>query len=121
MNELNKQKRSQVVSALVEGASINSTVRMTGVSKPTILELLKDLGTACKNYQDEHLRNLPCKRVQCDEIWSFCFGKDKNISEHLKGKVGFGSIWTWTALCADTVDGELACRQTRRRYCLHVH
>ncbi len=81
---------------------MNSVVRMTGVSKPTILKLLADLGTACAKYQDEKLRNLPCKRVQADEIWSFCFAKDKNLSEELKGKFGFGSVWTWTAICADT-------------------
>lgn len=119
MNKLTKEKRVQVVAALVEGASINSAVRMTGVSKPTILKLLADLGTACAKYQDEKLRNLPCKRVQCDEIWSFCFAKDKNLSEELRGKFGFGSVWTWTALCADTKlmvswlvgnrDGDTAC------------
>lgn len=102
MNRLTKEKQRQVVAALVEGSSINSTVRMTGVSKPTILKLLADLGTACAKYQDEKLRNLPCKRVQADEIWSFCFAKDKNLSEEMKGKFGFGSVWTWTALCADT-------------------
>lgn len=102
MNKLTKEKRMQVVAALVEGSSINSTVRMTGVSKPTILKLLADLGTACAKYQDESLRNLPCKRVQADEIWSFCFAKDKNLSEEMQGKFGFGSIWTWTAICADT-------------------
>jgi len=102
MNKLNKEKRKQVVSALVEGASINSVVRMTGVSKPTILKLLANLGTACAKYQDEKLRNLPCKRVQCDEIWSFCFAKDKNLSKELKGKFGFGSVWTWIAIDADT-------------------
>ena len=102
MNKLTTQKRTQVVAALVEGASINSTVRMTGVSKPTILKLLADLGTACAKYQDEKLCNLPCKRVQADEIWSFCFAKDKNLSEEMKGKFGFGSVWTWTAICADT-------------------
>lgn len=84
MNKLNKEKRKQVVSALVEGASINSTVRMTGVSKPTILKLLADLGTACVKYQDEKLRNLKSRRVQCDEIWSFCFAKEKNVPEKLK-------------------------------------
>jgi hypothetical protein len=68
MNKLDPKKQAQVVAALVEGASINSTVRMTGVSKPTILKLLADLGTACAKYQDEKLRNLPCKRAQCDEI-----------------------------------------------------
>lgn len=75
---------------------------MTNVSKPTILKLLADLGTACAKYQDEKLRNLSCKRVQADEIWSFCFAKDKNLSEEMKGKFGFGSVWTWTAICADT-------------------
>jgi transposase len=102
MNRLTKEKQRQVVAALVEGSSINSTARMTGVSKPTILKLLADLGTACAKYQDEKLRNLPCERVQADEIWSFCFAKDKNLSEEMKGKFGFGSVWTWTAICADT-------------------
>ena len=102
MNKLTTQKRTQVVAALVEGASVNSVVRMTCVSKPTILKLLADLGTACAKYQDEKLRNLPCKRVQADEIWSFCFAKDKNLSEEMKGKFGFGSVWTWTAICADS-------------------
>lgn len=102
MNKLDKRRRTQVVAAMVEGVGINSIVRMTGVSKPTILKLLADLGTACAHYQDEKLRNLPCKRVQADEIWAFCFAKDKNLPEELKGKVGFGSVWTWTAICADT-------------------
>lgn len=102
MNKLTKEKRMQVVAALVEGSSINSTVRMTGVSKPTILKLLADLGTACAEYQDRTLRNLTCKRIQCDEIWSFCFAKDKNLYEEMKGKFGFGSVWTWTALDADS-------------------
>jgi hypothetical protein len=102
MNKLDKSLRVQVVIALVEGSSINSVVRMTGVSKPTILKLLTDLGTACARYQDEKLRNLPCTRVQADEIWSFCFAKDKNLSEEMKGKFGFGSVWTLTAICADT-------------------
>lgn len=102
MNKLTTQKRIQVVAALVEGASVNSVVRMTGVSKPTILKLLAGIGTACAKYQDETLRNLPCKRVQADEIWSFCFAKDKNLSDEMKGKFGFGSVWTWTAICADS-------------------
>lgn len=94
MNKLTTQKRIQVVAPLVEGAIVNSVVRMTGVSKPTILKLLVDLGTTCAKYQDEKLRNLPCKRVQADEIWSFCFAKDKNLSDEMKGKFGFGSVWT---------------------------
>ena len=72
MNKLSTQKRAQVVAAIVEGASINSTVRMTGVTKQTILRLIADLGTACAQYQDEKLRNLSCKRIQADEVWSFC-------------------------------------------------
>lgn len=102
MNKLSKQKRTQVVAALVEGASINGVARMTGVTKQTILRLIADLGTACAKYQHEKLRNLPSKRVQCDEIWAFCHAKDKNLPDELKGKFGYGSVWTWTALCADS-------------------
>jgi IS1 family transposase len=101
MNKLSTAKRVAVVSALVEGCSIRSTVRMTGVSKNTIAKLLLELGAACTRYQDETLRNLPCKRIQCDEIWSFVGGKDKNISQDKKA-AGLGSIWTWTAIDADT-------------------
>src|SRR5690242_15723969 len=97
MNKLTNQKRVQVVTALVEGMSVNGVARMTGVTKQTILRLIADLGTACAKYQDEKLRNLPCKRVQADEVWSFCFAKDKNLPEELKGKFGYGSVWTWTA------------------------
>ncbi len=102
MNKVSINRRVQIVSALVEGASINSVVRMTGVTKQTILRFLGDLGTACGRYQDEKLRALPCKRVQADEVWSFCYAKDKNLPEEFKGKFGYGSVWTWTALCPDT-------------------
>jgi IS1 family transposase len=99
MNKLSTAKRVAVVSALVEGCSIRSTVRMTGVSKNTIGKLLLELGAACTKYQDEALRNLRCKRLQCDEIWSFVGGKDKNLSSEKK-EAGLGSIWT--AIDADT-------------------
>lgn len=102
MNKLTTKRRAQVIAALVEGMSINSVVRMTGVTKQTILRLLADLGPACARYQDEKLHALPCKRVQADEIWAFCFAKDKNLPEEYKGKFGFGSVWTWIAICADT-------------------
>jgi len=102
MNQLSKQKRSQVVASLVEGNSIRSTVRMTGIAKGTVLKLLCDLGRVCTEYQDKAFRNLPCKRIQCDEIWSFCYAKDKNMPKDKKGKFGYGDIWTWTALCPDT-------------------
>jgi hypothetical protein len=83
------------------GCSIRSTVRMTGVSKNTIAKLLLQLGAACTRYQNATLRKLPCKRIQCDEIWAFVGGKDKNISTDPKA-MGLGSIWTWTAIDADT-------------------
>jgi IS1 family transposase len=101
MNKLSTAKRVAVVSALVEGCSIRSTVRMTGVAKNTVVKLLVELGAACTKYQHDTLRNLPCKRLQCDEIWSFVGGKDKNITQEQKEK-GLGSIWTWTAIDAAT-------------------
>lgn len=102
MNKLTQAKRVQVIAALVEGNSIRATCRMTGVAKGTVLKLLVDLGQACAAYQDRTLRNLSCKRVQCDEIWSFCYAKEKNVPEEMKGKLGFGDVWTWTAIDADT-------------------
>lgn len=102
MNKLTQAKRVQVIAALVEGNSIRATCRMTGVAKGTVLKLLVDLGSACAAYQDRTLRNLTCKRVQCDEIWSFCYAKEKNVPEEMKGKLGVGDVWTWTAIDADT-------------------
>lgn len=101
MNRLDNSKRIQVVRCLVEGNSIRATVRMTGVAKNTVAKLLVELGHACAKYQDEHLRNLPCRRVQCDEIWSFVGAKQKNVSEE-KMSDGWGDVWTWTAIDADT-------------------
>lgn len=91
-----------MISALVEGNSIRATVRMTGVAKNTVVKLLAAIGTACAEYQDRAFRNLTCKRIQCDEIWSFCYAKEKNVPTDKKGQFGFGDVWTWTALCADT-------------------
>jgi IS1 family transposase len=102
MNKLKRAKQAQVIAALVEGTSVNATVRMTGVAKNTILKLLADLGTACIEYQDKALRNLKCKRIQCDEIWQFCYAKEKNVPEELRGHFGFGDVWTWVAIDADT-------------------
>lgn len=102
MNKLSTEGRARIIAALVEGNSIRATCRMTGTAKGTVLKLLIDLGKACAKYQDEKLRGLTCKRIQCDEIWSFCYAKEKNLPEELKGKLGFGDIWTWTAIDADT-------------------
>ncbi len=75
---------------------------MTGVGLNTIQRLFAQLGPACSAYQDKVLRNLPCKRIQCDEIWAFCYAKDKNLPADKQRQFGFGSVWTWTAMCADT-------------------
>ena len=102
MNTLTLAKRTQVLSCLVEGNSILATVRMTGVAKNTITKLLVDVGTACAAYQDESLRGLTCERIQCDEIWAFCHAKEKNVPAEHKGEYGYGDVYTWTSLCADT-------------------
>ena len=102
MNKLNTAKQAQVIAALVEGTSVNATVRMTGVAKHTILKLLADLGNACAEYQDKALRNLTCKRIQCDEIWQFCYAKEKNVPVEKRGQFGFGDVWTWVAMDAQT-------------------
>jgi IS1 family transposase len=102
MNILPKEKQIAVIAALVEGNSIRATVRMTGVAKKTVLKLLVDIGTACKEYQKKVFVNLPCKTLQADEIWSFCYAKESNVPRLLKGTLGFGDVWTWTAICADT-------------------
>ncbi len=102
MNKLSTAKRSQVVAALCEGVSIRATCRLTGVAKGTVLKLLVDLGAAVERYQDETLRNLKSKRIQCDEIWSFVYAKAKNVPESMKGAAGVGDVWTWVAIDADT-------------------
>lgn len=101
-NVLKAEKRAAVIAALCEGNSINSTCRMTGVAKNTVLKLLVDLGTVCAAYQDETLRELPCKRLQVDEIWAFVHAKAKNVPAAKKGIFGYGDVWTFTAICADT-------------------
>ncbi len=102
MNRLSPEKRAAVVAALVEGNSIRSTVRMTGVAKNTVTKLLVDLGTACSVYQDRVMRDLSCERVQVDELWCFCYAKDRNVPADKRGEPGVGSVWTWVAIDSDT-------------------
>lgn len=102
MNKLTNEKRVAVVKALVEGMSIRATVRMTGVAKNTIVKLLADLGRVCSEYQDAKLRNLPCKRIQADEVWSFIYAKAKNVPGAKAAPQDAGDVWTWTAIDADT-------------------
>lgn len=102
MNKLSTANRSQVIAALVEGNSVRATCRMSGAAKGTVLSLLVDLGAACEQYQDATLRNLKLKRIQCDEIWEFCYAKAKNVPEEHAGEWGYGDVWTWVAIDAPT-------------------
>lgn len=102
MNRLDPARRATVIRCLVEGNSIRSTVRMTGVAKGTVVKLLVEIGAACSKFQDEKLRNLPLKRIQCDEIWSFVGCKQKNLTTENADKQIAGDVWTWTAIDADT-------------------
>jgi IS1 family transposase len=79
-----------------------ATKRISGVSFNTIQKLTRDLGEACLQFQDQVFHNLTCKRVQCDEIWNYCYCRDKNIPDEMRGEPGIGSMWTWTGMCADT-------------------
>ena len=102
MNRLSTEERAQVVSALVEGVSIRSITRMYGYSKNTVAKLIVELGAACSQYMNEHLVNLLCKRVQVDEIWSFVYAKQKNVTPNMLSERVAGDVWTWVAIDADT-------------------
>ncbi len=102
MNKLSNEKRAQILTVLCEGTGINAATRITGASKNTVLKLLADAGEACAKYQDEAMRNLTCKRVECDEIWSFVGMKQKNVPEELQDTFGLGDVYTWTAIDAET-------------------
>jgi IS1 family transposase len=99
MNQLSTERRAAIVRALVEGNSIRSAARLTGTSMNTVLKLLVDVGVMCAIYQNHKLRNLACKQIQCDEIWSFCGAKQRRVN---RGAQGAGDVWTWTAMDADT-------------------
>jgi hypothetical protein len=97
MNRLSDKSRGMVIAALVEGASINATSRMTGVAKRTILKLLRDAGCACADFHDRNVCNLRSRRIQCDEILVFIGAKMKNTTAE-KIAQGWGDVWTWTAI-----------------------
>jgi len=102
MNKLSIEKRAQIIGMLVEGNSMRAVSRMADCSINTVTKLLVDVGQACWIYQHEKLRDLPCKKIQCDEIWSFCYAKEKNVPQDHKGEWGYGDVYTWTAIDADT-------------------
>ena len=99
MKKLDTAKRAQIIRCLVEGCSIRSTTRLTGASKNTVAKLLVDMGNVCREWHDEHVRNLNTLRVQADEIWSFVGAKQRQVD---KGAKAVGDVWTWTAIDADT-------------------
>ena len=102
MNYLSRDKQTQVIASLVEGNSLRSTARMCDVAFNSVLRMLPQIGMACADYQDRSLRNLKCKRIQCDECWTFCYAKQKNVPDDKRGQFGYGDIWTWVAMDADT-------------------
>jgi IS1 family transposase len=102
MNRLTTEKRAQILGMMVEGNSIRAIVRMTGASKNTIIKLLEDAGEAFSDYQDRALRNLSCKRIQLDEIWAFCYAKQRNVMLAKAAPEEAGDLWTWVAIDADT-------------------
>ena len=102
MNKLPLKTRKLIIRCLVEGQSIRATTRTADVSKNTVVKLLIDAGKACADYQDGVLRDLPCRRIQVDEIWSFIYAKQKNVARARSAPPEAGDVWTWTAICADT-------------------
>src|SRR3981081_4956961 len=102
MNRLTRDDRARILHLLCEGSSIRAITRLTGASKNTVAKLLQDVGRACAEYQDRTLRDLPCKRVQLDEIWSFVYAKNDNVRKAKAAPANAGDAWTWTAICADT-------------------
>jgi len=100
MNKLSIEKRKQIIQLLVEGNSLRSTSRIADVSFNTVLKLVPQIGIACQKFHDETVKNVRSERIQADEIWSFCYAKEKNVTQEMKE--GSGDVWTWTALDADT-------------------
>ena len=102
MNKLPHEKRAQALQMMAEGISLRAMTRLTGISRTTLIKLLEDAGQAFSEYQDRVLVNLPCKRIQVDEAWAFCYAKQKNVPTAKAAPEGAGDIWTWVGLDADT-------------------
>jgi IS1 family transposase len=102
MNRMDTKRRAAIIAALVEGVGIRATCRMTGASKGAVTRLIAELGPVCATYMNEAFHDLPCSRLEVDEIWAFCYAKAKNVPEAMRGTFGVGDVWTFTAICADT-------------------
>jgi IS1 family transposase len=102
MNKLSATRRTAIIASLVEGNSIRSTARMTDTSFNAVLQLVPKIGAVCAEFYDRSMRNLTCRRLQADEIWQFCYAKAKNVPADKRGQFGYGDVWTWVAIDADT-------------------
>jgi IS1 family transposase len=102
MNRLSLADRTKVLTLLVEGMSLRATARAADVSYNTVCKLAAEAGRVCAEYQDKALRDLPCKRLQLDEIWSFVYAKKKNVAAAKAAPDNAGDVWTWVAIDADT-------------------
>jgi IS1 family transposase len=102
MKTLDRDTRSRCLHALCEGVAIRAVARLIGVSKTTLLKLVADSGRACAWYQDRVFVNLPCKRIQVDELWGFVHAKQKNVPKAKKAPVGAGDVWLWVATDAQS-------------------
>jgi hypothetical protein len=102
MNRLSTEKRAQIVGMMIEGNSIRSITRMTGICQEAITKLLCDLGKACSDHHNAAVRGVKARRVQCDEVWSFCYAKAKNAPNAKQKGIWAGDVWTWTAIDADS-------------------
>jgi IS1 family transposase len=102
MNKLDQKARAQFLHLLCEGSSIRAVTRLTGASKNTVIKLMVEAGQACADYHDKHVRNVKARRIQCDEIWSFCYAKQKNVRGAKTAPDGAGDVWTWTAIDAES-------------------
>lgn len=102
MNRLSTEQRARVIACLVEGNSLRATSRLTGVARMTVEKLVRDLGDACEVFHDRKVRRLRTVRLQCDEIWSFCYARKENVPEKYQGVFGVGDLWTWVGQCADS-------------------
>ena len=102
MNRLDTAERANILALLCEGIGINAVCRVSDASKMTVLKLLADAGQACADYMDVNIRDLKSKRIECDEIWSFCYAKQKNVATAKAAPDGAGDVWTWTAIDSDS-------------------
>jgi IS1 family transposase len=102
MNKLSLERKAQIIKVLCEGNSIRSTARITDTAINTVIKLLREVGAACMEYQDKTMRNLTCSKLQIDEIWSFCYSKADHVPAEKQGQFGYGDVWTFTAIDADT-------------------